>query len=66
MAELTQLHHQLVNPPYTTDFVAQREVGSKEGVKEFLREMSTRHPLPKGARWMICKEDSEYFIRSGA
>lgn len=58
--QLIQLHHQFKDH---TDFVVQQRVGSVEEIKSLIKEMKIKHPLPKEAHWMLCAEDSEYFVK---
>ncbi len=59
---LAQLHYQFRDGH--TEMVAQRELLTQEGdVQKFINEIKDRHPLPDGAIWMICNEDSPHFVR---
>lgn len=60
---LLQLHHQFKN---RTEFIAQvdrRDLLSDDAFREWVQELVDRHPLPKGARWMLCNDKSQYFVK---
>ena len=59
-----QLHHQKIDPPYSSEFVAQRDCSSKELMEIFIDETQMRFTSPPRHRWMICNEDDISFIRT--
>lgn len=60
MSELFQLHWQFKNGK--TEMKAQKEISSNAEMKVWEKDVCKRHPLPEGAIWMICTEESEYFV----
>ena len=59
---LLQLHHQFKYG--TTQMCSQREINSSKENEEWIEETKKSHPLPEGAEWMACNEQSEYFVRT--
>lgn len=57
---LYQLHWQFKDGH--TDMRAQKELGSKKEHFDWIRDVQTRHPLPEGAKWIVCNEESKYFV----
>jgi hypothetical protein len=57
---LIQLHHQFKNGK--TTMVAQRELQEDIQIRKFIDDVSLRHPLPKGAEWLICTPASHHFV----
>ena len=57
---LLQVHHQFKDGH--TNFVAQREVEGHSEVSKWVEELRERHPPPKDAVFMVCNEESEYFL----
>ena len=58
-----QLHRQFRDG--RTEMVVQLELGDKDlygAFRNFTEESKDSHPLPDGAIWMICNEESEYFV----
>ena len=57
---LNQIHHQY---KARTVMVSQREQPTtQKEVDAWWRETKELHPLPDNAQWMICNEDSEFFM----
>ena len=61
---LMQLHHEFRSG--RTEFVAQTDPKSLDEVQTWLKDVQPRHPLPEGATWMICTEESEHFVMTEA
>lgn len=61
--ELTQLHWQFKD---RTEMRAQREINSRDELEKFIEETMKIHPLPEGAAWMICNEESKHFAMTHA
>ncbi|MCG7853124.1 MAG: hypothetical protein MIO92_11445 [Methanosarcinaceae archaeon] len=57
---LYQLHHRY--PEGETIFIDQKDIKSESEMKEFIKETIDKHPIKKGAIWMACNEESEYFV----
>lgn len=57
---LVQLHWQ--HKDGSTDMRAQREIGFYGEMAVFLKETREDHPLPEGATWMACTEESKHFV----
>lgn len=58
-----QLHHQFKDG--TTEFKSQREgwgLDSNEKIQMWIKETADKYPLPKSAKWLMCNEQSEYFM----
>jgi hypothetical protein len=47
-----------------TQFVAQSEISNNEELLRFTQKTAKNHPLPKGAQWLCCNEQSEHFWKS--
>ncbi len=60
---LLQLHHQFKD---RTEFVAQRDIQSYSVQRQWIEKMQKEFPLPEGAQWMMCIENSEHFIKTHA
>jgi hypothetical protein len=61
---LYQLHWQWIKNGETvkTEMRAQRDINPNwDNMKTFFDETHKDHPLPKGAIWMMCTQESEYF-----
>lgn len=65
-----QIHRQRIDNNRITEMVAQGEppepfndASSGDFFRDWLADVATRHELPDGWQWMICDEDSEYFVR---
>ena len=58
---LLQLHWQFKDH---TEFVAQHNVADYDTIHKWIKEVQQRHPLPSGAQWMACNEDSKYFVKT--
>lgn len=56
---LIQLHHQYKDD--STTYCAQRDVKIDDDKREFVEDIKKSHPLPPGARWLMCWGDSKYF-----
>jgi hypothetical protein len=57
---LTQMHHEFKDGH--TEFMAQRKIESNDELREWAHEVNKRHPLPEGAQWLFCEEDSFHFV----
>lgn len=57
---LLQFHHQFRDGG--TEFKAQKEINNHAEIRAYLEEITKRHPLPKGAIWMYCKEGAKQFV----
>ncbi|KKL46265.1 hypothetical protein LCGC14_2347270 [marine sediment metagenome] len=57
---ILQLHWQFKDG--TTEMRAQRGLNSLTELKAFVTEVKKDHPLPEGAVWMCCNEDSKHFV----
>ena len=61
---LWQIHHQRRDDPNgPTEMCAQREIGSEEEMRKFVKETEDSHPLPEGAIYLVVPEDSPRFWR---
>jgi hypothetical protein len=59
---LWQLHHQY--PDGHTEFMAQRDgLDTGEIIRAFVEETNQAHPLPPGAKWLMCNEKAGEFVR---
>jgi hypothetical protein len=61
---LLQLHHQFKDGH--SEMVAQNEIRTNEEYDLWVQDVRTRHPLPEGAVWMVCTEQSEFFVKQAA
>ena len=63
---LAQLHWQWIEKGKTikTEMVAQREIRSHEDMAKFVEDTKKDYPLPAGAIWMACNEESRYFVKT--
>jgi len=57
---LYQLHWQYKDG--TTDMKVQKEIASNDELRIFIKETQSDHPLPGGAIWMACDEESAHFV----
>lgn len=57
---LFQLHWQFGDR--TTEMKAQSEIDTNEEMKIWHNKVAKKHPLPKGAIWMVCNEKSKHFV----
>jgi hypothetical protein len=60
---LWQLHHQFKDGH--TEMVAQQDFPQENftsAFQDWLREIALMHPLPAGAIWMWCNEESPDFV----
>ena len=60
--KLYQLHHQN-KQDYTTEFIAQNSICCHKHMDEWWKQVAEEHPLPDGHQWLVCGEDSEYFMK---
>ena len=58
---LIQFHHQF---KYHTEMIVQLEIKDTDDIQKVFVEHCSNHPLPKGARWSVCAEDSIDFIKA--
>jgi len=58
---LWQLHHQN-RVTGESNVVAQKEDVQGKDVGSWVDEMQKTNPVPDGHAWMICNEESEYFM----
>ena len=61
VAKLIQVHHQFKD---RTEMIAQAELTTQEALRYLIAELKISHPLPEGAQWMVCNEDSELFAKT--
>jgi hypothetical protein len=57
---LQQLHYQFKDGH--TEFIAQNDITNHDEFRTWLEDVNQNHPLPDGAQWLVCNEDSEYFV----
>lgn len=62
--KLLQLHWQFGDG--RTEMKSQQEIGSGAEMRAFEKDVQARHPLPEGAQWLICNEESEHFVKTVA
>ena len=60
--KLYQLHHQN-KQDYTTEFIAQNSICCHKHMDEWWKQVAEEHPLPDGRQWLVCDEDSQYFVK---
>lgn len=58
---LIQIHHQNTKTGESS-FVAQEEFVNHQKLGERFEELWQSHPPPKGWKFMVCNEDSKYFV----
>jgi hypothetical protein len=58
-----QLHHQFADGH--TEFVSQRGQPKDNEFREWIEQGQKSHPLPEGATWLVCNEESEFFVWRG-
>lgn len=56
---LYQIHHQFAD---RTEMCAQITSLDMVTVNTVMEELVVSHPIPEGAKWMVCNEDSEHFV----
>ena len=61
MSQLLQIHWQFEDGH--TEFIAQKCVEDEKDLHSWEDSVVEEHPLPEGATWMQCNEQSEYFVR---
>ena len=59
---LYQLHRQFHSENDRLEMVAQKEINNHKEMKEWTKSIQEEFPLPEGAIWMCCDEDSEQFV----
>lgn len=57
---LHQLHWQYRDG--STEMRAQRDINNLSEMGLFIKEIKKTHPLPHGAVWMACNENSKDFV----
>jgi len=57
---LLQIHHEFEDGH--TEMVAQKDVLNNEDYVCWKTEIEKEHPLPSGAKWMVCNEKSKHFV----
>lgn len=57
---LVQLHHEFEDR--TTEMVAQKDIETNRDMDEWMADVATRHPLPKGAKWVVHTQESHRFV----
>lgn len=65
--QLLQIHHEFKEGQLITiktEMVAQTEFTTHENLRQLIAELKISNPLPDGAIWMICNEQSEYFAKT--
>ena len=55
---IIQLHHQFKD---RTHFMIQRDISDNEEMQAFVMYAKERFPLPVGAVWVACNQESEFF-----
>jgi len=68
---LVQLHWQWIEKGETmkTEMIAQKDrsdIPTHEEFGAWVKEITEKHPPPKGAIWMVCEENSKYFALAKA
>ena len=58
---LYQMHHQFLAEG-KTEMVAQKDINDIVEMKNWQVEVTKDNPLPKNAKWMVCNEQSEFFV----
>lgn len=61
--KLLQVHHEFKNGA-RTEMIAQTEFTTQDALRDLMAELKISHPLPEGAQWMICDEQSGYFTKT--
>ncbi len=59
---LMQIHWQNKKDSLDTDMRAQREINSKEEMREFIRDAWITQPPPEGYEFLMVEEGSELFV----
>jgi len=62
--KLFQLHHQYKKDLTKTEMVSQAEIYCNAQMGEWWKETAREKPLPEGYGWMMCNEQSEYFVKA--
>ena len=60
---LFQPHHQFKNH---TEMKMQVNAETNDELSDYLEEAEKKYPIPKGALWMVCTEDSPLFVKTVA
>ena len=63
---LYQVHYQYIEngKSVKTVMCSQAEINTRNELEKLVNETKESLPLPKGAIWMVCTEQSEYFVRT--
>ena len=64
MDNLYQLHWQFEDGK--TEMRAQNTINSTAEMKAWEKDVCERHPLPKGAKWLLCNDKSIHFAMTVA
>jgi hypothetical protein len=59
---LLQLHHQN-KKDFTSEMVSQSAIWCNLQMENWWKEATKEHPLPEGYQWMVCDEESKYFVK---
>lgn len=61
---LWQLHQQPIKGNGPTKFYAQCDINNHYQADEFVKDTTERFPLEEGMRWVMCSEESKYFVKT--
>ena len=61
---LLQLHHQFEDGH--TEMLSQIDLKSDEELLAWTDDVRTMYPPPDGAGWLLCTEESGFFVRTDA
>ncbi len=59
MSKIYQLHWQFDD---RTEMKAQSDPANQEQMRAWIQEVQEESPLPDGAKWLMCNENSKYFV----
>ena len=60
MSKLYQLHWQFTDGH--TEMRSQTDVLTEEEIRTWTKEVQAGNLLPDGAEWLICNDDSDFFV----
>lgn len=58
-SKLLQIHHQFADH---NELLEQNTVKTNVEFNKWFSQVKKEHPLPKGAEYLICAEESEHFV----
>ena len=61
---LVQIHHEFHGGKI--EICAQREIKNSGEMQDFVDDVKKSHPLPVGAQYLACTEESPHFVKTEA